>query len=805
MPLDEGSLNQNRLLLATPTIRDGEITRGLMAKAGVDCVVCNALTELNAQIALGVGAILLSEHSFAAQGIDELIQILGSQPSWSDLPVIVLMQGGTQSAQAARVLQSLGNVTLLERPAPMRSIVSAARAALRARKRQYQMRDQLQEIRHAQAKAHGLQEQLEIAVDASELGTFNCDMTTGRILWNDRCKALFWVAPEAEIDFDLFYSLLHRHDVERVREAVDQCVQNGEPYDIEYRAVSPQGDIRWIRAQGRSFRNAKGVAVRFDVTAQDITERKRAENNLLESQARFQAMANSIPQLAWMARNDGWVFWYNQQWHDYCGSTPEGMEGWGWRSVHDANDVDRVVAGWKVAIESGRPWEDTFRLRRHDGDYRWHLSRARPFRDDQGNIALWFGTNTDVTEERVKAEEREQLLQREQAARLEAERAGRMKDEFLATLSHELRTPLNAILGWSQLLKRADGDTELLAEGISVIERNTRVQVQLIEDLLDMSRIISGKIRLRIEKIEPESFIDAAIETVRPAAQAREVRLTKIIQPRLGSISGDAARLQQAVWNLLSNSIKFTPAGGEVRVAVERPENQIVIDVTDTGIGIDPQFLPHVFERFRQADASTTRAHGGLGLGLAIVKHLVELHGGTVHATSAGEGRGSTFRMSLPVAQHTEALDQPVAAQDEGALIALKGRRTALKGVKILVVDDEPDARRLIKRLLESCDARVFTADSADAAVSIVETEKPDVLLSDIGMPVADGYELLRRVRALGPERGGKVPAIALTAFARSEDRTRALLAGFLLHVSKPVEPRELIATLVTVAARTND
>ena len=379
-------------------------------------------------------------------------------------------------------------------------------------------------------------------------------------------------------------------------------------------------------------------------------QRKHAEEELRRSQEEFRAMANSIPQLAWMARPDGWIFWYNQRWHDYCGSTPEQVEGWGWKSVHDPNELPRIIEKWSAAIASSLPWEDTFPLRRHDGEMRWHLSRAMPFRDATGKVTLWFGTNTDITEERNKAEERERLLDSERSARAESERAGRMKDEFLATLSHELRTPLNAILGWSQLIRRGVDDKETLEEGISVIERNARVQVQLIEDLLDMSRIISGKVRLDIQSVDVSSFVDAAIETVSPSAEAKGIRLQKIVDHHAGPISGDPGRLQQVVWNLLSNAIKFTPKGGRVQVLVERVNSHIELSVTDTGQGIKAEFLPHVFERFRQADATTTRAHGGLGLGLAIVKHLVELHGGTIDAKSAGEGQGSTFTVSLPIA-----------------------------------------------------------------------------------------------------------------------------------------------------------
>jgi hypothetical protein len=534
------------------------------------------------------------------------------------------------------------------------------------------------------------------------------------------------------------------------------------------------------------------------------TERKQAEDELRKSREEFRAMANSIPQLAWMARPDGWIFWYNQRWHDYCGSTAQQMEGWGWKSVHDAARLPGIIERWQAAIASATPWEDTFPLRRHDGQFRWHLSRAVPFRDGNGKVTLWFGTNTDITEQRNTAEEREKLLQSERAAREEAERAGRLKDEFLGTLSHELRTPLNAILGWSQLIRRGVDDKDTVHEGVSVIERNARAQVQLIEDLLDLSRIISGKLRLDVQTIDAASFVNAAIETIMPAAQARGICIQKILDHQAGPISGDGSRLQQVLWNLLSNAIKFTPKGGRVKVLIDRVNSHIEISVSDTGQGINAEFLPHVFERFRQADGSSTRAHGGLGIGLAIVKHLVELHGGTVDAKSAGEGQGSTFTIALPLAVvQRRAADETRVHPRVPAKWTMDYELASLAGLTVMVVDDDPDARDLIQRVLEECHATVITAGSADEAMKLLEHSKPHVLVSDIGMPQVDGYEFLKQVRLQGVHDGQRLPAIALTALARSEDRTRALMAGYLMHVSKPVEPQELVATIASVAGRT--
>jgi len=404
------------------------------------------------------------------------------------------------------------------------------------------------------------------------------------------------------------------------------------------------------------------------------------------------------------------------------------------------------------------------------------------------------------------AEERRQLLASEQFARAEAERASSMKDEFLATLSHELRTPLGAILGWSHLLRARSMSEGEIHQGLEVIERNARMQTQLIEDLLDMSRITSGKMRLDVQPVDPVAFIEAALETVRPAADAKGIGLSALLDPTAGPIMGDPSRLQQVVWNLLSNAIKFTAKNGRAQILLERVSSHIEITIADTGVGIQPEFLPHVFDRFRQEDASPRRTATGLGLGLSIVKHLVEQHGGSVQATSAGEGRGATFTVRLPltVVQRNEDLGERIHPRGPRP-IAPELKPPDLAGITVLVVDDQADARDLIQRVLAECGASVLTASTAAEALRTVEAARPDVLVSDIGMPEVDGYELLRRVRTLGHTRGGRLPAIALTAFARSEDRTRALRAGFLIHVSKPIEPAELIATVASAVGRTGE
>jgi len=404
--------------------------------------------------------------------------------------------------------------------------------------------------------------------------------------------------------------------------------------------------------------------------------------------------------------------------------------------------------------------------------------------------------------QRARAEA-EQVAEEKQRLYIEAQESNRLKDEFLATVSHELRTPLTAILGWAHLLRTGQTGDENLAKALETIERNARAQAQLIDDLLDVSRIITGKIRIDVRPVDPNSFIEAAVEAVRPAAEAKGVRLQRIMDTGVATVSGDPVRLQQVVWNLLSNAIKFTPKGGRVQIRLERVNSHIEIAVSDTGPGISPEFLPYVFDRFRQADGRTTRQHGGLGLGLSIVRHLVELHGGTVRAESEGEGQGAVFTVLLPVAPvyQTVGATERVhpAARDTLPLYDCPDR---LEGVMVLAVDDEPDTRELLMAGLGQCGAVVTVVGSAAEALAAIAVKVPDLLISDIGMPGEDGYELIRRVRQLPTENGSKLPAIALTAYARVEDRMQALRAGYQMHVPKPVELAELVAVAASLIRR---
>ena len=546
------------------------------------------------------------------------------------------------------------------------------------------------------------------------------------------------------------------------------------------------------------IRGPKGEIVGASKIARDVTDQKRARRQLDEANARLKLAlaASRLGDWAWDAKTNMVAL------SDVACQildVPRGsrITRSQWQNLVHAEDRERMNAAVENALAEHGDYEVEYRITRTDGSESWISGRGRGiYADDDGTVLGMLGFVQDITNRKASEVENERLYR-------QAEESGRLKEEFLATISHELRTPLSAILGWARMLRLGQLSEEHTAKALDTIERNARAQAQLVDDLLDVSRIMTGKLRMDVRPSDPNAFIDAAVEAVRPAAEAKGVRVQKVMDTGAVSIPGDPVRLQQVVWNLLSNAIKFTPRGGRVQIRSERVNSHLEIVVTDTGQGIAPDFLPHVFDRFRQADQKTSRQHGGMGLGLAIVRHLVELHGGTVSAASEGEGQGATFTVVLPITPiyqvdssggrvHPAARD--LLPPDEGT--------DRLDGLTILVVDDEPDTRELLKQGLEYCGARVRVAGSANEAVDALVASLPDILISDVGMPGIDGYDLIRHVRGLPRDSGGNIPAIALTAYTRTEDRLQALRAGYDMHVPKPVELAELVAVAISVARR---
>jgi len=529
------------------------------------------------------------------------------------------------------------------------------------------------------------------------------------------------------------------------------------------------------------------------VLVHDVTERKKAETALRISEDRYRDLVDNSHELICTHDLEGLILSVNPWASRVLGYPQELIVG--------TNIRNGLLPEYRDLFD------DYLRTVTTEGSARGVMK----VRTATGEIRLWEYYNTLRTEGVEKpivrgmahdVTERRQALKSEKEARMEAEAANRVKDEFLSTLSHELRTPLTAIMGWSDLLLHDEVDPDKRTQAIETIFRNANSQCQLINDLLEVSRIITGKLRLEFVACELHSVIEAAAEGIRPTAEAKGVRLQVLLEPNIGPVFGDRERLQQVVWNLLSNGVKFTRKGGLVQVTLQRINSHVEIVVTDTGVGIKSDFLPHVFDRFRQADGSTTRNYGGLGLGLAIVRHLVELHGGTAWAESAGEDQGAKFTVRLPTMTLSEQQPDEVPRQPAVSMVERDRQPASLEGLRVLVVDDEFDARSLLTAMLERCGAQVIAVGSAREGIDSVESWKPDVLIADIGMPVEDGYGLIRRVRALPREHGGQTPALALTAYARTEDRVRALSEGYQVHLAKPVDRSELAAVVASLGHR---
>jgi len=614
---------------------------------------------------------------------------------------------------------------------------------------------------------------------------------------------------------------VHPDDQATTKEVWSSALANQIPCEMEHRLRRHDGVYRYMNMRAVPVFEEDGTIREWIGVHTDASDRKQAETNLRQSEERYRCLAESIPQLVWTSTAAGMLLDVNQRWSMYTGLTLEQAKAGGWEAVVHPDDVPILSQNWLLAQQSGTDYHAEGRMLGADGVYRWHLHQAVPLKDEAGQIIKWFGTATDIEEQKQLEQQRDRVLQQEQAARAEAEKANRIKDEFLAVLSHELRSPLNPILGWSRLLQTGKLNATKSQQALATIERNAQLQAELIEDLLDVSRILQGKLSLAVSPVNLTATIQAAIDTVRLAADAKAIQIETQLDSTVGMVLGDSTRLQQVVWNLLSNGVKFTPTGGRVKVQLQHVElwgiaasrsSQVVdgssqsldsvvassphpvactyaqITVSDTGKGIAPDFLPHVFDYFRQEDGATTRKFGGLGLGLAIVRHLVELHGGTIRVDSPGENLGATFTVQLPLMP----TQQPTDCTHSVSELA-----SDLQDVQILVIDDDNDTRELIVFLLEQAGATVTSAASAKAGLQTLMQSRFDVLISDIGMPEMDGYMLMRKVRSLPSELGGQIPAIALTAYAGEIDYQQALAAGFQRHIPKPIRPEALVHAIV--------
>jgi len=571
---------------------------------------------------------------------------------------------------------------------------------------------------------------------------------------------------------------------------------------INYRKDRSEIYLEWTAGP---VRNEGGEVTHFAAAQRDLTERQQVEEELRKREEELRSLFDLSAIGMAKVSSEGRYLSVNRKYSQMLGYSEQELLN---LTLYDVTyPDDREVSHVRLNssfTDTGDPEEYTIEKRylRKDGAIIWALVNWTIVRDAEGHPRFSVANIQDITARKLAEAEREELLLRERAARETAEAATRSKDEFLAVVSHELRSPLNAILGYAALLRYGNLDAREVKQAVEVIERSGKAQAHLIDDLLDTARIISGKLRLAVGPVNLVSVIEESVQTIHPAAEAKGVSLLANLPPEIGQITGDPVRLQQVVWNLLSNAVKFTPQGGRVETQLERVDPHIRITVSDTGKGISPDFMPYVFDRFHQSDASSARRHGGLGLGLALVKYLVELHGGTIEAASAGEGQGATFNVTLPV----RAVATPIG-EAEGATVAVKSSGE-LAGVRALVIDDEKDARELLEAALEHYGADVIAVSSAAEAYTLITTtptqERPDVMVTDIGMPDEDGYSLISRVREWEWARGAYIPAVALTAYGRAEDRMRALKAGFQMHVAKPVDPDELVIVIRSLVTRPN-
>jgi PAS domain S-box-containing protein len=624
----------------------------------------------------------------------------------------------------------------------------------------------------AEAALRESQDVLSLAMRAGRMGAWARDLATNKVWWSRELEDLFGL-PEGgfsgtEADFLAF---VHEQDRGAIVKAVEAAIATGTDYAIEFRFRNDSDTWRWMDGRGRATYGENGSATRLFGIGIDITGRRQAEEGARQSEAHFRTLADAIPQLAWMARPDGWIHWFNRRWYEYTGTTPAEMEGWGWQSVHDASVLPAVLERWKASITSGEPFEMVFPLRGADGVFRPFLTRIMPLKDDRGGVLHWFGTNTDITTQQ-RAEE---------ALRV----ADQRKDAFIAALAHELRNPLAPIRNAVEIMRlQGSASAELLATR-DIIDRQVRHLTRLVDDLLEVSRITQGKVQLRTERVSLEAPLNDAVEAVQSLIESSGHALAVDLPSEPIYLECDPTRITQIVLNLLNNAVKFTPRGGRIWLSAARVGNEAVIHVRDTGIGIPAAHISRIFEMFSQVSPPIER-QGGLGIGLALARGLVELHAGVIQVSSPGSGKGSEFIVRLP-------LSSAVKPSNASSLPDLKAMGGGARR-KILVVDDNLDAAESLSNLLQLMGQEVYEAHDGVEAICAADVFRPDVILLDLGLPKLNGYEAAREIRM----RAGNRPLtiIAVTGWGQDEDKQRSAEAGFELHLTKPIDATQLLAML---------
>ena len=942
---------QLRFLLLEDSLLDVELIQIALEGGGIQCDLMQVQTyvEFLAAVQAPTFDLILSDYKLPE--FDGMAALQLAHAHCPKIPFIFVSASLGEEMAIDLLKQGATDYVLKER---LVRLAPSVQRALREAQDHTDRQAALEARQQAELALQQNQARLLLSVDAASLGLWDYDPVTDTGYLSDRCKQMVDLPPEAKLTYARVLERLHPDDRPTVYEAIKRALLHKEPYDLEFRVCWTDGTVHWIHAKGQTHHDPTGKPIWMGGVGIDITDRKRTEaerkqaaSALRQSEARFRTLANAVPQLVWMNDDAGNLLYLNDPWQEYLGLPAETVINWSQNDFTHPDDVLGMIETRDRGIAAKAAYELEARLRRADGQYRWHLIRAVPLQDEPDQTTFWYGTATDIEAVKqvaagqrflaqvsgVLAESLDYPMTLSRIARLavpfladycffdivsasqqlqrvawhhvnpekqslismtptyvpllsfaqhpvcnailhnrigfvpdtsdewlqsiatsaehlaflrnlelrscltvplstrdrklgalvlcftaeserrhteadlqlaqelahraataldnsqlyqQAQDANRVKDEFLAVLSHELRTPLNPILGWSKLLQSDFSDPVKTTKGLEAIERNAKMQTQLIEDLLDISQILRGKLKLNKSPVQLATVVEAAIETVQLTADVKSIQIHSQIDPAIGQVFGDPGRLQQIIWNLLSNAVKFTPVGGQVTIRLSQAESQpqacAQIQVTDTGKGIAPEFLPHVFERFRQEDGSTTRQFGGLGLGLAIVHYLVGVHGGTVEAGSAGEGQGATFTVQLPLVSSANSGSEPNDRSLSG---------DDLRGFSILIVEDDPDTRELLAFLLTQRGAVITAAASATQALEILAQSPLSLLISDIGMPDMDGYMLLQQIRS-NANHNQQIPAIALTAYAGEMNQQRALEVGFQRHLTKPIDPAAL-------------
>ncbi len=784
-----------RILYLEDNPADVELSRAVLQKDGMKYEMTVVDTREHYVAALEAGGFDLILADYHLPSFDGMAALEIAREKYSWLPFIFVSGMMGEEIATESLKRGATDYVLKERMARLPG--SMRRALVEAEERR--------RLRDAEAEREKLLEELSVqhqqlteVVRQMPAGVIIVDAPSGKLIMGNGQLAQIWRHEfSPSINLEEFKAGRGFHPDGRPYQLqewpLSRSISAGEMVTNEEIEIRRGDDTRGVVSiNSAPIRDCEGRIVAGVVTFFDITERKQVERRLREQAEMLDLAHDAI--FAWEL--DGAISYWNRAAEEIYGYTREEAIG---RVSHElleteaAEDMDALMGSLRL---SGR-WQGEMRHRTKDG--REIVVESRMTLVERNGHRLVLETNRDITERKRAEQERERLLKSENAARREAEHANHAKDEFLALLSHELRTPLTPMLGWIRILRRRRVRPEDQDSALEKIERSVESEIKLVNDLLDVSRIITGKMTLNLSTLDFSGIVSAAIEVERSSAEAKGIDLVVETGKGEALVSGDPDRLQQVVLNLVSNAIKFTPPGGRVEARMERAGPNLELIVKDTGQGISPEFLPHVFERFRQADSSVARAHGGLGLGLSITKRLVELHGGSIHAESEGEGRGSTFTVKLPLTVNHRAPSASARQIYSGDGRARMFGSVSLEGARILMVDDDANTREMMKALLEQVGADVVTASSASEALSKLQPGRYDAMLADIGMADVNGYELIARVRALGPEKGGDVPAIAITAFTGKEERLRAITSGFQYHLSKPIEPGELVGAIATL------